>query len=867
MFESHQSVPHFNNNHHLNSKNNHIKLAVIGGGRWSKVVLNVLAKLNLEIDSIALVSTQNYNATVEFAKVYCKEKSKKSDFITVHRNLHEVLNDDDITHVYIANLPHYHFQSALESIRAGKHVLVEKPFNVSTEELKSLVELARNRSLLFMINHEFRLASYIHDLRSELIKNPSDIKRIDIVWNDAFIEKKWEQIKTPDYTTNVLNDLFPHVISILITLFGEKRISLSELNIEDGGDHINLTFLYDTYEVFIDLSRLAKQTTRYIALEFLNDDTYHLDFTQEPGKLTFNKNEISIDAAWSRNLKPLEAALALFFQSKDSLETTLDMSNNIFSVNETNLLNQIVEEKQIEFVNSFLVNSYPLSSVPRKILVALRCLLLSKLIDLNIISNPKDLKTINPYLETIWNIIHRLATSPFVSQQTMATELNISKQELIELNAVIRETSWIQNLITEKSISSKYWKNTIIPIVQSGSIDKALTRQNQYPYRIGIYPGVSCMFYCFFCGRNNKAKYPKSSIVSGVDFFKRLFRDAPKSDPYRFYISGGLEPLTNPHIGEIISSGATNGFKLSIYTNAFMLTESILDRQPGLWDADTIRVSLYGVDQESTFKVTNKSNAFEKVIFNVKSFLALRNQKNSPLKIGLNYVLLRNNLNDVLKLAELIAEINRDSGNDRQIDFLTLREDYSQNNDGEITDEERVELTTIFKTFEERLKQEDLSNLHVDYGYSLEALRRGNPYYKMEMVSFKEMRPKGYPQISVVTDLYKDVYLYREAGFIERPGATRYVMGRSNDTHPFEKVITDFITNENEIIPQDHDTDYFDIFDHVITKLLNKFEADINFGIPAAVGPIKDLIWTKQAHDTMKPKLMTHFAVDSTLSK
>ena len=40
------------------------------------------------------------------------------------------------------------------------------------------------------------------------------------------------------------------------------------------------------------------------------------------------------------------------------------------------------------------------------------------------------------------------------------------------------------------------------------------------------------------------------------------------------------------------------------------------------------------------------------------------------------------------------------------------------------------------------------------------------------------MLGRGYPQISVVVDLLGDVYLYREAAFIGRVGADRYIIGR-----------------------------------------------------------------------------------------
>jgi dTDP-4-amino-4,6-dideoxy-D-glucose ammonia-lyase len=507
-------------------------------------------------------------------------------------------------------------------------------------------------------------------------------------------------------------------------------------------------------------------------------------------------------------------------------------------------------------------------SISLDLVVALRTLLLDEFLNENLIDNPKHEQKINELVKLTFNIMHKLSTHPFCTQMEIIQEFSISKDVLIKLNTVLRNLNWIQHLITKMSIASKYWKNTIFPLVQSGYLNSVLNKTYEYPYRIGIYPGVSCMFFCSFCGRNNTAKYPKESINVGSEYFKHLFINAPKNDPYRFYISGGLEPLTNPNIGDIITIGASEGFKLSIYTNGFMLTPQLLEKQPGIWNSDTVRISIYGVDAETTFEVTKNSNAYEKVLKNAKSFLKLRNEKNSELKIGFNFVLLKDKVDEILQLAEMIAEINREAGTNRQIDFLTLREDYSVSDTMGISNEERIKLISVFKKFDDRLKKSDLCDLYVDYGYSLEALRLGNPNYTMEMVSYQDIRVKGYPQISIVTDLYKDIYLYREAGFIERQGAKRYILGRVENNSDFETILQNFIDKQDQISIEENDTDYFDIFDHVVTKLLNKIESDIKFGISPEKGPISSLIFKENSNDinnsnTLSHKLLTHFAIEN----
>ena len=51
---------------------------------------------------------------------------------------------------------------------------------------------------------------------------------------------------------------------------------------------------------------------------------------------------------------------------------------------------------------------------------------------------------------------------------------------------------------------SPYWK-TLLPIIKSGAIKAVIDGVYQYPYRINMYPGISCMFKCLYCGRNYDA--------------------------------------------------------------------------------------------------------------------------------------------------------------------------------------------------------------------------------------------------------------------------------------------------------------------------------------------------------------------------
>ena len=58
----------------------------------------------------------------------------------------------DVQLVYIATPPFLHYEQARDALRAGKHVIVEKPLAVTMEQADELVSLARDKRLLLVTN-------------------------------------------------------------------------------------------------------------------------------------------------------------------------------------------------------------------------------------------------------------------------------------------------------------------------------------------------------------------------------------------------------------------------------------------------------------------------------------------------------------------------------------------------------------------------------------------------------------------------------------------------------------------------------------------------------------------------------------------
>ena len=200
----------------------------------------------------------------------------------------------------------------------------------------------------------------------------------------------------------------------------------------------------------------------------------------------------------------------------------------------------------------------------------------------------------------------------------------------------------------------------------------------------------------------------------------------------------------------------------------------------------------------------------------------------------------------------LIKDINSEVKNGEGINFLTLRDDYQsvtgqdENYDTErkyrlsngMSDKNREDLLNVIQNFEE-LKSKYCPSLHVDYGYSLEYLSQKIFDRGLIKIKGEEIRSFGFSQLSVAVDLHGDIFLFREAGFLNRQGNKKVIIGRLGDEkNSLENNIKNFLKKNVPIKFEKNDSRFLDPFDHVLNALVNQAEKDEKFGIPLNSGPI-----------------------------
>jgi predicted dehydrogenase len=125
----------------------------------------------------------------------------------------------DVEAVALATPVRTHGPMGLAALRAGKHVLVEKPLAPSVAEAEQLVRVAHEQNRTLMVDHTFVYGGPVRRMKE--ILDRGDLGEV------YFIDSVRINLGLFQHDVNVVWDLAPHDLSILDYLLGRLPRSLS----------------------------------------------------------------------------------------------------------------------------------------------------------------------------------------------------------------------------------------------------------------------------------------------------------------------------------------------------------------------------------------------------------------------------------------------------------------------------------------------------------------------------------------------------------------------------------------------------------------------------------------------------------------
>ncbi len=134
-----------------------LQSAVIGAGFVGRAHIEALRRLGVPILGVLDNSPERSEATRAELRLP-----------RAYRSLEELGADPQVNVVHVCTPNHLHFAQAAALLRAGKHVLCEKPVAMNTRESAALIELAREHKRVGGVNYNLRYYPLCQEARARI---------------------------------------------------------------------------------------------------------------------------------------------------------------------------------------------------------------------------------------------------------------------------------------------------------------------------------------------------------------------------------------------------------------------------------------------------------------------------------------------------------------------------------------------------------------------------------------------------------------------------------------------------------------------------------------------------------------------------
>ncbi|WP_078409271.1 oxidoreductase [Priestia abyssalis] len=193
-------------------------------------------------------------------------KSKEHyPYVEVVASYEELLADEEIDVVIITTPNEFHFSMVKDAILKRKHVVIEKPFTVTSKEAMELTELAGEYGVKLFVYHnrrwdgDFKTVKKIIEqgLLGDIVEFESHFDR----FRNYFKENAWREEDRPG--SGILYDLGSHLIDQSLVLFGTPDAVTAHTSIQRKGgksvDAFDVRLHYPEVSVTLKAGMLVRE--------------------------------------------------------------------------------------------------------------------------------------------------------------------------------------------------------------------------------------------------------------------------------------------------------------------------------------------------------------------------------------------------------------------------------------------------------------------------------------------------------------------------------------------------------------------------------------------------------------------------------
>jgi predicted dehydrogenase len=154
----------------------------------------------------------------------------------------EILRRSDIDGVAIVTPVSTHYALARQALLNGKHVLVTKPMSQRAAEAEDLVRLAEKHKRVLMVDHTFIYSGPVRSIRGLMER--------DHIGDLYYYDSTRVNLGLFQHDVNVLWDLGPHDLSVMLYLLGRKPKAISAIGAKplSINGHASVAYMISHFE-------------------------------------------------------------------------------------------------------------------------------------------------------------------------------------------------------------------------------------------------------------------------------------------------------------------------------------------------------------------------------------------------------------------------------------------------------------------------------------------------------------------------------------------------------------------------------------------------------------------------------------------
>jgi predicted dehydrogenase len=196
------------------------------------------------------------NPNFKISKIVERHKQKSKEdytYVEVVSSTDDLIYDESIQLIVITTPNVTHYPLAKNALLAGKHVIIEKPFTISSEEADDLISIANDHNLILSVYQNRRWDGDFLTVKKilnqgylgKVVEYESHFDR----FRNYFKPDAWRENNVPG--SGILYDLGPHLIDHALQLFGNPNEITADIRIQREGGQTD-----DQFEVKLHYDKL-----------------------------------------------------------------------------------------------------------------------------------------------------------------------------------------------------------------------------------------------------------------------------------------------------------------------------------------------------------------------------------------------------------------------------------------------------------------------------------------------------------------------------------------------------------------------------------------------------------------------------------